>query len=312
MKNKNYWHALLAVLLLSACDNSDGIIPPFDEKPITVTADVIQHSRAGYEGSKVLPEKFVMDITQTGDAKFNYSLVEMTKDAGKTTYSAPAGRELLWADNTHEATVKAMTIPMGLTTVDDKNAMVVNVSLAQNVEDNVVASDLLGATSQSNGGITIDGVTINIEFQHLLSKLDVSYNFADEVEGESVVINSITLQNICTTGKFSYANMTLVAESLGYGNVAMFQSGTGREGSAEAIFYPYKPTANPTLVINATIDGENCNFSCPVVPKDATNGFIGGKRYTMEVTIVGTSVSGTEATIAKGWDDGGEKDFVTE
>ena len=311
MKNKNYWHALLAVLLLSACDNSDGIIPPFDEKPITVTADVVQHSRAGYQTDVLMPEKFVMDITQNGEDKFNYSLVEMTKK-GTNTYSATDGRELLWADETHTATVKAMTIPFGLTTVDGTNAMPVNVSLEQNTEANVAASDLLGATSQLDGGITINGANINIEFQHLLSKLDVSYKFADEVEGESVVINSITLQNICTTGKFSYANMTLVAESLGYDDVAMFQSGTGREGSAEAIFYPYKPIANPSLVINATIDGENCNFSCPVVPKDATNGFIGGKRYTMTVTIVGTSVSGTEATIAKGWDDGGEKDFVTE
>ena len=311
MKNKNYWHALLAVLLLSACDNSDGIIPPFDEKPITVTADVVQHSRAGYQTDVLMPEKFVMDITQNGEDKFNYSLVEMTKK-GTNTYSATDGRELLWADNTHNATVKAMTIPMGLTTVDGTNAMVVNVSLEQNVEANVAASDLLGATSQLDGGITINGANINIEFQHLLSKLDVSYKFADEVEGESVVINSITLQNICTTGKFSYANMTLVAESLGYDDVAMFQSGTGREGSAEAIFYPYKPTTNPTLVINATIDGENCNFSCPVVLKDASNGFISGKRYTMNVSIVGTSVSGTTASIAKGWEDGGEKDFVTE
>ena len=310
MKNKNYLHALLAVLLLSACDNSDGIISPFDEKPITVTADVIQHARAGYETDVLMPEKFVMDITQNGEDKFNYSLVEMTKK-GTNTYSAPAGTELLWADETHTATVKAMTIPFGLTTVDGTNAMPVNVSLEQDDEDNVAASDLLGATS-SSGDIKIESENINIEFQHLLSKLDVSYNFADEVEGESVVINSITLQNICTTGKFSYANMTLVAESLGYDDIAMFQSGTGREGTAEAIFYPYKPTANPTLVINATIDGENCNFSCPVVPKDATKGFIGGKRYTMTVTIVGTSVSGTEATIAKGWDDGGEKDFVTE
>lgn len=310
MKNKNYLHALLAVLLLSACDNSDGIISPFDEKPITVTADVIQHARAGYQTDVLMPEKFVMDITQNGEDKFNYSLVEMTKK-GTNTYSATDDRELLWADETHTATVKAMTIPFGLTTVDGTNAMPVNVSLAQNTEANVAASDLLGATS-SSGDIKIESENINIEFQHLLSKLDVSYNFADEVEGESVVINSVTLQNICTTGKFSYANMTLVAESLGYDDVAMFQSGTGREGSAEAIFYPYKPTANPTLVINATIDGENCNFSCPVVPKDATNGFIGGKRYTMTVTIVGTSVSGTEATIAKGWDDGGEKDFVTE
>ena len=309
MKNKNYWHAMLAVLLLSACDNSDGIISPFEEKPITVTADVIQHARAGYETDVLMPEKFVMDITQNGEDKFNYSLVEMTKK-GTNTYSAPAGTELLWADETHTATVKAMTIPFGLTTVDGTNAMEVNVSLEQNDEDNVAASDLLGATS-SSGDIKIESENINIEFQHLLSKLDVSYNFADEVEGESVVINSITLQNICTTGKFSYANMTLVAESLGYDDVAMFQSGTGREGSAEAIFYPYKPIANPSLVINATIDGENCNFSCPVKLNDA-NGFISGKRYTMNVSIVGTSVSGTTASIAKGWEDGGEKDFVTE
>lgn len=307
MKNKNYWHALLAVLLLSACDNSDGIIPPFDEKPITVTADVVQHSRAGYESDVLLPEKFVMDITQTGDAKFNYSLVEMTRDAGKTTYSAPEGRELLWANNTHEATVKAMTIPMGLTTVDGTNAMEVKVSLEQYVENNVAASDLLGATS-SSGDIKIESANINIEFQHLLSKLDVSYEFADEVEGESVVINSITLQNICTTGKFSYANMALASTGLSNGNIVMFHS----TGKAEAIFYPYKPTTNPTLVINATIDGENCNFSCPVVPKDASNGFVSGKRYKMNVTIVGTSVSGTEATIAKGWEDGGENNFVTE
>ena len=301
---------MLAVLLLSACDNSDGIVPPFEEKPITVTADVIQHARAGYQTDVLMPEKFVMDITQNGEDKFNYSLVEMTKK-GTNTYSATDGRKLLWANETHTATVKAMTIPFGLTTVDGTNAMPVNVSLAQNTEANVAASDLLGATS-SSGDIKIESANINIEFQHLLSKLDVSYNFADEVEGEPVVINSITLQNICTTGKFSYANMTLVAESLGYDDVAMFQSGTGREDSAEAIFYPYKPTANPTLVINATIDGENCNFSCPVVPKDASNGFVSGKRYTMNVSIVGTSVSGTTASIAKGWEDGGEKDFVTE
>ena len=312
MKNKNYWHALLAVLLLSACDNSDGIIPPFDEKPITVTAEVVQHSRAGYQNNVLMPEKFVMDITQNGEDKFNYSLVEMTKK-GTNTYSATDGRKLLWADETHTATVKAMTIPFGLTTVDGTNAMPVNVSLEQKTEANVAASDLLGATSQSNGGITIDGTNIKINFQHLLSKLDVEYSFASEVEGESVVVNSITLQDICTTGEYSYANMALVSTGLSIGNIVMYHSATtNRTGKAEAIFYPYKPTTNPTLVINATIDGVECNFSCPVVPKDASNGFVSGKRYTMKVTIVGTSVSGTTASIAKGWEDGGEKDFVTE
>ena len=302
---------MLIALMLSACNNTNGIIPPLDEQPITITADVIQHTRAGYQSGVIMPEEFVMDISQNGDAKFNYSLVKMTKDEGANTYSAD--RDLLWADDTHTATVKAMTIPMGLNTVDATNVMEVNVSLQQNVESNVVTSDLLGATSTSNGGITITGSNINIEFQHLLSKLDISYSFASEIEGESIAVNSITLQNICTKGGYSYANMALDATNMSYDNIAMFHSSTeDRKGTAEAIFYPYKPTEDPILVINATINNVNCNFSCPVKLNNA-NGFIGGKRYTMNVSIIGTSVSGTTATIANGWDTNtDEESFVTE
>lgn len=302
---------MLIALMLSACNNTNGIIPPLDEQPITITADVIQHTRAGYQSGVLMPEEFVMDISQNGDAKFNYSLVKMTKDEGANTYSAD--RDLLWANDTHTATVKAMTIPMGLTTVDGTNVMKVNVSLKQDVESNVVTSDLLGATSTSNGGITITGSNINIEFQHLLSKLDISYSFASEIEGESIVVNSITLQNICTKGGYSYATMALDATNMSYGNIAMFHSSTeDRKGTAEAIFYPYKPTEDPILVINATINNVNCNFSCPVKLNNA-NGFIGGKRYTMNVSIIGTSVSGTTATIANGWDTNtDEESFVTE
>ena len=302
---------MLIALMLSACNNTNGIIPPLDEQPITITADVIQHTRAGYQSGVLMPEEFVMDISQNGDAKFNYSLVKMTKDEGANTYSAD--RVLLWADDTHTATVKAMTIPMGLTTVDATNVMEVNVSLQQNDESNVVKSDLLGATSASNGGITIIDSNIHIEFQHLLSKLDISYSFASEIEGESIVVNSITLQNICTKGGYSYATMALDATNMDYGNIAMFHSSTeDRKGTAEAIFYPYKPTEDPILVINATINNVNCNFSCPVKLNNA-NGFISGKRYTMNVSIIGTSVSGTTATIANGWDTNtDEESFVTE
>ena len=301
---------MLIALMLSACNNTDGIIPPLDEQSITVTADVIQHTRAGYQSGVLMPKEFVMDISQNGDTKFNYSLVKMTKEEGTNTYSADC--DLLWADDTHSATVKAMTIPMGLNTVDATNVMEVNVSLQQNDESNVAASDLLGATSTS-GGITITGSNINIEFQHLLSKLYISYSFDSEIEGESVVVNSITLQNICTTGGYSYANMALDATNMSYGNIAMFHSSTEkRKGTAEAIFYPYKPTEDPILVINATINNVNCNFSCPVKLNNA-NGFIGGKRYTMNVSIIGTSVSETTATIAKGWDTNTDEEaFVTE
>lgn len=301
---------MLAVLLFSACDNTNGIVPPLDEQPIIVTADMVRHTRAGYESGVLMPEKFIMDIAQSGDAKFNYSLVEMTKDADANTYSAPEGLELLWADDTRSASVKAMTIPMGLTAVDAEGVMEVSVSLEQNDAANVAASDLLGATSDPNGGITITDNNINIEFQHLLSKLDVKYSFASEFDENTVAVNSLTLQNICTTGGYSYANMALDATSLSYGDVVMFNNTSS--STAEAIFYPYKPSENPILLINATIDNVDYNFTCPVVPKDA-KGFVGGKRYTMKVSIVGASVSGAEATIAKGWDTNtDEETFVTE
>ena len=310
MKTKSSLIAMLTVLLLLACDNTNGIVPPLKEQPIIVTADVVQHTRTGYESGVLMPEKFVMDIAQSGDTKFNYSLIEMTKDAGGNTYSASEGLKLLWADDSRSVNVKAITIPMGLTAVDAEGVMGVIVSLEQNNVANVAASDLLGATSESNGGITITDNNINVEFQHLLSKLDVKYSFASEFDENTVIVNSITIKNICTEGGVSYANMALDATSLSNGDIVMFHNAAA--STAEAIFYPYKPTENPTLLINATIDNVEYNFTCPVVPKDA-NGFVGGKRYTMNVSVVGSSVSGTEATIAKGWDTNtDEETFVTE
>ena len=310
MKNLKPLFASLAILLLSACGNTNDIMPPLKESLIKVTADISQHTRAGYKSGELMPEKFVMNITQGDNVKYNYSLVEMTKNTSGNTYSVQEGTELLWADDTHSATVKAMTIPIGLTMVDANEVMEVNVSLEQNEEENVAASDLLGATSDTNGGITIESTTINVEFQHLLSKLDVRYEFSSEFDENTVVVNSFTLQNICTTGGFGYAQMDYDATNLKYGDIAMFHNATN--STAEVIFFPYAPTENPTLLINATIDDVDYNFTCPVVPKNA-NGFIGGKRYTMNVSIVGSAISGTEASIAKGWDTNTkDESFITE
>ena len=310
MKNRKVLFASLAIFLLSACDDINNTVPALTEQTITVTASIAQHTKAGYESGVLLPEKFVVDVNQGAEEKYNYSLVEMTKDAGTNTYSAPAGTELLWAGNNTAPAVKAMTIPFGLTAVDPENVMAASVSLQQNDAANVAASDMLGATSATEGCITVSGTNINIEFQHLLSKLDVTYNFASEFNENTVAVNSITLQNICTTGGYSYAEMDYVSTNLGYGDIVMYKNASA--STVEAIFYPYKPTENPTLLINATIDGVEYDFTCPVVAKDA-NGFLGGKRYTMTVTIVGSSVSGTDASIANGWDTNTEDEsFVTE
>lgn len=310
MKTYKLLFCTLAVILMSACDNSNSIVPSLNNNAITVTATITQHTRAGYESGVLMPERFIMDITQGDNARYNYHLIEMTKGADGYSYYAPEGTELLWANDSHNAQVKAMTVPMGLSTVDAENVMTINVSSEQNNALNVAASDVLGATSGANGGITISGSNINVEFQHLLSKLDVKYTFRSEFDENSVVVNSITLQNICTAGGYSYADMDYVSTALELGDITMYNNTS--TSTAEAIFYPYKPTENPTLLINATIDGVEYDFTCPVVAKEA-NGFVSGKRYTMNVTIVGSTVDGTEVSIAKGWDTNtNDEYFVTE
>lgn len=310
MKTFNTCAAIIATLLLLSCDRSNNIDIQVNTKQITVTADITSYTRAGYEDGVLLPEKFVMDIIQGDESRFNYSLVEMTKSESANVYFAPDDIDLLWADDTHTATIKALTYPFGCNDVKSEGAMTVRVSPNQNYAQNVAASDLLGATSDTNEGITIDANCINIEFKHLLSKLDIQVKFASEFDENSVAINSMVLQNICTSGGYSYAVMDYDTSKLEHGDITMYYNSS--TSKAEAIFYPYNPTSNPTLLINATIDDVDYSFTCPVVPNNA-DGFIGGKRYAMSVTIVGTSVDGTDASIANGWDSNTEDEsFVTQ
>jgi hypothetical protein len=310
MKTSNLFIAILATLLLLSCGKSENNGQLVNNQQVTVSANITNYTRAGYENGVLLPEKFVMDIIQGVEDRFDYSLVEMTKSTGANLYFAPNDVELLWASDTHNATVKALTIPFGLNEVKAEGVMAIGVSLSQNYAHNVAASDLLGASSLLNEGITINGNNINIEFKHLLSKLDVKIKFASEFDENSVAINSMVLQNICTSGGYSYAEMDYDATNLKYGDITMYYSADASK--AEAIFYPYNPTSNPTLLIDATIDNVDYTFTCPVVPNSA-EGFISGKRYTMSVTIVGASVDGTDATIANGWDNNTEDEsFVTQ
>lgn len=306
MKTFNLIVVILSTLLFSSCNKVDTLA----NQQITVTADITNYTRAGYENGVLLPEKFVMDIIQGDEARFNYSLVEMTKSTSSNVYFAQNNVELLWANDTHNAKVKALTIPFGLNAVKPEGSMTIDVCLEQNSEHNIAASDLLGATSEANSGITVNESNINIEFKHLLSKLDVKVKFASEFDENSVEINSIVLQNICTSGGYNYAEMEYDATNLKYGDIAMYYNSS--TAKAEAIFYPYKPISNPTLLINATIDDVDYSFTCNVVP-NSTEGFVCGKRYTMSVTIVGASIDGTDATIANGWDNNTEDEsFVTQ
>ncbi len=285
--------AVSATALITACEEE---LTSFDcETPITVTSQVSEKTRAGYDNAN-LPSAFVMDINQ-GSEGYNYSLVTMSRVGNTATYNAPASTLLLWKGTDHSgANIKAMTIPDGLSTIDPTNPMAISVRTDQTTPDAVKASDLLGA--KTGDGITINGDAINIEFRHLMSKLYVEYEFVKDLKGDPKV-KSIKLVNTCVQGGYSYNEMKHVDDMHRPGDIMMCKEG---ENAYEAIFIPYNPnvSGDAKLEVCITVDGAEKTLTCPVVLKDDAT-FEGGKKYVMKILINGHTIDGSFITLIKEW-----------
>lgn len=296
MKRIIYSFSMMAALFcLASCSEKMNLEQPDVTNKITVTTQVDPHTKAGYETSEtvtVLPEKFYIEIDQDGNDK-DYRL-PLTREPNTNNYQASI--ELQWKGTDHTNTkVKAMTIPYGLTSVDMENPMAIAINKEQGNSENLKASDLLGA-STTIGDIAIQDNNINIAFKHLMSKLQITYTKPDDIQ-----INSVQLKNTCVKGGYSYASMaydsSIAAE---FGDITMYHE--AEKKSAEAIFFPYTPTSDPKLVVNATINGQTKAFECPIVLKQSS-AFVGGKRYIMTVTVSETGIEGV-VTMIKDWNSG--------
>ena len=309
MKN-NFLILAATASILAACSNND--VPQADnlkDTPITVTAGVAELStRAGYEGTSVLPETFYLSITQdTEDAtsKYNYTNLLMTKGADNT-YTAPASANLLWKDSNRDVEVNAYTT----------NATTFTVQTDQSTTDGVLASDLLGAVrAAENSDISISGNNISINFRHLLCKLDVTFSWGTELAtAADKAITSVMYQGFGTDVTLdreacAVTNGTTTADITAYVTTA----DEGVTYLSEAIFAP-QMAETPKIVVTTTIDGVDRVFSIGVTAPDGD--FTFGNRYTMNVIIGGTSVENgsVTATLANGWeaaDANGEADGTT-
>lgn len=294
---------LSAVIYTTSC--SEMITADFSDEnaQITVKSEV-ELTKAGYEGTTSLPSEFIMDINQGSDSKYNYSLVKMTKENTGNTYKSAEDVNLLWADSKHKnVSVKAITVPFGQTTADAVNPMGISVSLDQTTEDNLCKSDLLYA--ETGNGIVIEGDEINISFSHVLTKLCVDYKLSSRLKKTTASVSSITLNNVCVTGGYSYANLdfdnTVAKEN---GNISMYLDNT--RNRAEAVFYPYTPAESPKLIIRVNIGNEYRDIECPVTLK-TDGGFEGGKSYKMAIKISGTSLNNLSVAVTDEYFDISDK-----
>ena len=290
MKTDRFLTFAVVATMFAACSNENIPIDETKDAPVTVTAGVAElTTRAGYEGTSVLPATFYLSITQdteNASSKYNYTNVLMTKGADNA-YTAPASISLLWMGSNRDVAVNAYTT----------DATTFTVQTDQSTTDGVLASDLLGAiTAAENSDITIADNNISINFRHLLCKLDVTFSWGTELAtAADKAITSVMYQGFGTDVTLdreacAVTNGTASADIKAYVN----------ELTSEAIFAPYVSEA-PKIVITTTIDDVDRVFLIGVTaPAD---GFASGNRYTMNVTIGGTSVENgsVTATIANGW-----------
>lgn len=264
-----------------SCDQQE--IESFDslkDTPITVIAGVEgMLTRAGYEGTSVLPETFYLSITQdTEDAtsKYNYTNIPMTKGSGNAYTSTT---NLLWKDNNRDVAVNAYTTDATTFTVQND----------QSTTDGVLASDLLGAVKAAeNSDISISEDNISINFRHLLCKLDVTFSWGTEFSTTTKSIKSVVYNGFGIDAVLDRTTATITPGT----NAAAITAFVGKttvdgveKDMSEAIFAP-QVGATPKIVITTSINNVERVFSLNVTAP--TDGFVSGKRYTMGIKIGGT------------------------
>jgi len=183
MKTKKYFTIAAAALILAACSNDNT--PQVDvlkDKPITVTAGVAElTTRAGYEGTSVLPETFYLGIDQVGE-KYDYPNMLMTKATDANTYTPES--PLLWAGGTDKVSVTAATFSL-------EGAQTLEAKTDQSTAEGVKNSDhlLMAATevAPSANGISVD-------FSHIMSKVILTITLGDEFNETENPISNVTFK----------------------------------------------------------------------------------------------------------------------
>lgn len=299
MKKANILATAALATLLAACSNDSDVFntPDYADTPIGLNVNVSpMATRAGYEQGALTEGSFGLYLTTEGtnsDERYNCTNREVKYDNGWTIQ----GEQLLWKSNDATVTYYAYLPYTGIVSDDTKYAFTVQAD--QSTEDKVKASDLLWTEGEQ---AVRAGTALDINFQHALSKLNVTLAKGSELD-EGVTFKSVTLSNCATTTTVNLFEGT-------FGNTTNSQTitlyATTENKQYECILVPQ--TFAQSLKVEITDDnGKVYTFTSN---KDLT--FASGKQYTLNLTVGRDKV--TTGTISA--DPWGEEqqggDLVTE
>lgn len=299
MKKANILATAALATLLAACSNDSDVFntPDYADTPIGLNVNVSpMATRAGYEQGALTEGSFGLYLTTEGtnsDERYNCTNREVKYDNGWTIQ----GGQLLWKSNDATVTYYAYLPYTG--TVGNAASYAFTVKTDQSTEDNVKASDLLCTGQQP----ATPGTALDINFQHALSKLNVTLTKGSELE-EGLIFTSVRLSNCATATTVNLTDGT-TGNTTNSGQTITLYAATPNE-QYECILVPQ--TFAQSLKVEITDDnGKVYTFTSN---KDLT--FASGKQYTLNLTVGRDKVT-TGTISAESWGEeqqGG--DLVTE
>lgn len=299
MKKANILATAALATLLAACSNDSDVLntPDYADTPIGLNVNVgPMATRAGYEQGALTEGSFGLYLTTEGtnsDERYNCTNREVRYESGWTIQ----GEQLLWKSNDATVTYYAYLPYTG--TVSDAANYAFAVQTDQNSDSNVKASDFLCTGTQT----ATAGTALDINFQHALSKLNVTLTKGSELE-EGLIFTSVRLSNCATATTVNLTDGT-TGNTTNSGQTITLYAATPNE-QYECILVPQ--TFAQSLKVEITDNnGKVYTFTSN---KDLT--FASGEQYTLNLTVGRDKVT-TGTISAESWGEeqqGG--DLVTE
>lgn len=273
MKKANILATAALATLLAACSNDSDVLntPDYADTPIGLNVNVgPMATRAGYEQGALTEGSFGLYLTTEGtnsDERYNCTNREVKYDNGWTIQ----GGQLLWKSNDATVTYYAYLPYTGIVSDDTKYAFTVQAD--QSTEDKVKASDLLWTEGEQ---AVRAGTALDINFQHALSKLNVTLTKGSELD-EGVTFKSVTLSNCATATTVNLTAGTAGTATNSGQTITMYA--TTENEQYECILVPQ--TFAQSLKVEITDNnGKVYTFTSN---EDLT--FASGEEYTLNLTV---------------------------
>ena len=299
MKTNKYLTMAITALMMAACSSED--VPQVDSvtnTPIRIDAMVAElESRAGIDDNSDFSQ-FYLSVTNSSNSNYSYPKVQVTKSGSGWEPASP----MYWQNSTTEVSVTAATFLLD-------GAQNLAVQADQSKDANVIASDHLymAATSQSYAEVTgtKDAGAINVNFSHIMSKVNLTITLADEFDATENPISNVTFQGTVASRNYNAGTWTNINGVTATDITACGVGYTKPTATYEVILVPQTIAAG-NFAVQFKIGGRQFKWtSDDAVTLDS------GKQYTLALTAGDEKVSGASFS-STAWGNGGNNNVATE